>query len=175
MKPQIIAHRGWSGRYPENTLISFEKALELPVDGIEFDLRMTADRKIVISYNFNVDLRSIFPVFKGISILFSIVAELVCTPTNSGRGFPFLHTLSRIYIFNCLYFAFIHMVSACSAAQSRPTLCDPMDCSLPRFSVHGICQARMLEWAAISSSKGSSQARGQTCFSWVSCIGRRIL
>ena len=45
------------------------------------------------------------------------------------------------------------MVSACSAAQSRPTLCDPMDCSLPRFSVHGICQARMLEWAAISSSK----------------------
>ncbi|MBP5531896.1 MAG: hypothetical protein J6Y54_07720 [Lentisphaeria bacterium] len=58
MKPQIIAHRGWSGRYPENTLISFEKALELSVDGIEFDLRMTADRKIVISHNFNVDLRS---------------------------------------------------------------------------------------------------------------------
>ena len=58
MKPKIIAHRGWSGRYPENTLISFEKALELPVDGIEFDLRMTSDRKIVISHNFNVDLRS---------------------------------------------------------------------------------------------------------------------
>ena len=58
MKPQIIAHRGWSGRYPENTLISFEKALELPVDGIEFDLRMTADRKIVISHNFDVDTRS---------------------------------------------------------------------------------------------------------------------
>jgi len=58
MKPLIIAHRGWSGRYPENTIISFEKALELPVDGIEFDLRMTSDRKIVISHNFNVDLRS---------------------------------------------------------------------------------------------------------------------
>ena len=33
MKPLIIAHRGWSGRYPENTLIAFEKALELPVGG----------------------------------------------------------------------------------------------------------------------------------------------
>ena len=37
-------------------------------------------------------------------------------------------------------------------AQSCPTLCDPMDCSLPGFSVHGIFQARVLEWAAISFS-----------------------
>jgi len=58
VKPQIIAHRGWSGRYPENTLIAFEKAMELPVDGIEFDLRLTADDKIVISHEADVDLRS---------------------------------------------------------------------------------------------------------------------
>ena len=38
----------------------------------------------------------LFPVFKGISTLFSIVAVLVCIPTNSVRGFPFLHTLSSI-------------------------------------------------------------------------------
>ena len=37
--------------------------------------------------------------------------------------------------------------------QSCPTLCDPMDCSLPGFSVHGILQARTLEWVAISFSK----------------------
>ena len=37
--------------------------------------------------------------------------------------------------------------------QSRPTLCDPMDCSLPGSSVHGILQARRLEWVAISFSK----------------------
>ena len=41
----------------------------------------------------------LFPVFKGISTLFSIVAVLVCIPTNSARGFPFLHTLSSIYCF----------------------------------------------------------------------------
>src|SRR5574340_874406 len=39
----------------------------------------------------------LFPVFEGISTLFSIVAVLVCIPTNSVRGFPFLHTLSSIY------------------------------------------------------------------------------
>ena len=37
--------------------------------------------------------------------------------------------------------------------QSCPTLCDPLDCSLPGFSVHGILQARTLEWVAISFSK----------------------
>ena len=44
-----------------------------------------------------------------------------------------------------------------------------MDCSPPGTSVHGISQARILEWVAISFSRGSSQSRDQTC---VSCIGR---
>ena len=46
--------------------------------------------------------------------------------------------------------------------QSCPTLCDPMDCSLPGSSVHGVFQARVLEWGAIFFSKGSSQPRDQT-------------
>ena len=61
---------------------------------------------------------------------------------------------------------------ACSATQSCLTLYDPMDCSLPGFSVHGIFQARILEQIAISSSKGSSRPRVQTCISCVSCIAR---
>ena len=40
------------------------------------------------------------------------------------------------------------------------TLCDPMDCSLPDSSVHGILQARILEWVAIPFSRGSSRSRG---------------
>ena len=50
----------------------------------------------------------------------------------------------------------------CLVARSCPTLCDPMDCSLPVFSVHGFLQARILEWIAISSSRGSSQPRDRT-------------
>ena len=45
---------------------------------------------------------------------------------------------------------------------SHVRLCDPMDCSLQVSSVHGTFQARVLEWVAISFSRGSSQPRGQT-------------
>ena len=52
------------------------------------------------------------------------------------------------------------------------TLCDPVDCSPQRSSVHEILQARILEWVAISFSKGSSQPEDQT---HISCAGRRVL
>ena len=47
-------------------------------------------------------------------------------------------------------------------AQSRPTLCNSMDCSPPGSSVHGILQARILEWVSISFSRVSSQPRDHT-------------
>ena len=56
-------------------------------------------------------------------------------------------------------------------AQSCPTLCSPMDCSLPSSSVHGILRARILQWVVISFSRGSSQPRDQT---WVSHIAGRF-
>ena len=59
--------------------------------------------------------------------------------------------------------------------QSCLTLCDPMDCSPPGSSVHGILQARILEWVAMPFSRGSSRPRDGTCISGVSCIGRRVL
>ena len=60
--------------------------------------------------------------------------------------------------------------SESEVAQSYLTLCDPMDCSLPGTSIHGILQARILEWVTISLSRGSSQPRDQT---QVSRIGGR--
>ena len=48
--------------------------------------------------------------------------------------------------------------------QSCPTLCDPMDSSPPGSFVHGIFQARILEWVAMTSSRGSSQPRDRTLF-----------
>ena len=55
------------------------------------------------------------------------------------------------------------------------TLCNSMDCSPPGSSVHGISQTRILEWVAISFSRGSSWLRKWTCTSCVSCTGRWIL
>ena len=53
-------------------------------------------------------------------------------------------------------------------AQSCLTLCDPVDCSPPGSSVHGILQARILEWVAISSSRGFSRPRDRTQVSRIS-------
>ena len=57
-------------------------------------------------------------------------------------------------------------------AQLCLTLCDPIDCSPPDSSVHGILQAKILEWVSIFFSRGSSLPRDETC---VSYIGRWIL
>ena len=57
--------------------------------------------------------------------------------------------------------------------QSCPTLCDPMDCSLPDSSIHGIFQARILEWVAISFSRRSSWSRDWTQVSHI--VGRRFI
>ena len=61
---------------------------------------------------------------------------------------------------------------SCSFAKLDPTLCDPTDCSPPGSSVHGILQERILEWVAITFSRGSSHTRDQT---HISCISRQIL
>ena len=63
------------------------------------------------------------------------------------------------------------MTACVLVTRSCLTLCDPMDCSPPGSSVHGILQARILEWAAISFSRGSSRSRNWT---WVSCIAGRL-
>ena len=55
--------------------------------------------------------------------------------------------------------------------ETRPTLCDPMDYHPPGSTVHGIFQARILEWVVIPSSRGSSPPRDQA---WVSCIAGRF-
>ena len=55
-------------------------------------------------------------------------------------------------------------------AQSCLTLCNPIDCSLPGFSVHGIFEARILEWVAISFSRGCSWPKDRTQVSYI--IGR---
>ena len=56
--------------------------------------------------------------------------------------------------------------------QLCPTLCDPTDCSLPGSSIHGILQARILEWVAISFSRRSSRPRDWTRVSRI--VGRRF-
>ena len=68
-----------------------------------------------------------------------------------------------------------YCVRAFSVTQSCPAFCDPMYYSSLGSSVHGLLQTRILEWVAISSSRGSFQPRDQTLIFQASCIGRWIL
>ena len=96
-----------------------------------------------------------------------------------------LHTKSIVDLQCCInfyctvkWFRYMHTcvcVCVCVCVQSCLTLCNSMDCGLPGSSVHGIFQARILEWVAISSSRGSSQPREWTHVSCVFCPGRWIL
>ena len=74
------------------------------------------------------------------------------------RQFKYLHLL----LTHLLLFSIHSPYDArrvCSVPMLCPTLCETTDCSQPGSSVYGVFQARMLEWVAISSSRGSSQPR----------------
>ena len=84
---------------------------------------------------------------------------------------PPLETLK--FQFKGLFFPhIIPLPYCCLVTQLCLTLCNPTDCSSPRSSVHGMLQARILEWITISFSRESSWPRDETR---VSCIGRWIL
>ena len=96
-----------------------------------------------------------------------------------GRRAVFLFTLCAavclsLYCWNLIVSTEKHqpflLKKVSEVTQSCPTLCDPMDYSLPGSSVHGIFQARVLEWVAIAFSRRSSQTRDWT---WVSRIVSR--
>ena len=76
-------------------------------------------------------------------------------PQLCSRGnFQHIFTLTAREVWKC--------ESESEVAQSCPTLCDPMACSLPGSSIHGIFQARVLEWGAIAFSRGSSRPRDRS-------------
>ena len=77
-------------------------------------------------------------------------------PLNQNIFSPLINPISTLFL--DLSYNLIHCCG-CWVAQLCSTLCNPMDCSLPSSSVHGISQVRILEWVAISFSRGSSWPR----------------
>ena len=82
----------------------------------------------------------------------------------------FIHLIAWIhgtFLYSFLWLNTNLHISVCICAQSPPNLCYPMDCNPPRSSVHGTVLARILEWVAISSFRGSSQSSDQN---WVALL-----
>ena len=97
---------------------------------------------------------------------------------DSGSGFENITTSTPIPILEILgkhWHIPGHVCLHAKSFQSCMTLCNTMDWSLPCSSVHGILQARILEWVAIASSRSSSEFRDGTHISYFSCIGKWIL
>ena len=117
------------------------------------------------------------PQFKSInsSVLSFLYSPTLTSIMPTGKTIA----LTRWTFFGKVMSLLLNMLSAAVAAkllQSSPTLWDPMDYSLPGSSIHGITQARLLEWVAIYSSMGSSWSRNQNyVVSCISCTGGWIL
>ena len=105
-------------------------------------------------------------------LLFSMLPQLLSPCFYSGNRAWVMATDPMFTSFPVL--SWIECVCA-QPFQSCPTLCDTMDCSSPGSSVHGILQARILEWVAMPSSRGSSWLRDRTHVSNVSCTDRQVL
>ena len=130
--------------------------------------------------------RGEWPSGKNVLGLCTWLIHITCLPpTGKCVCDPFRHTMGPVpgisewtneWIYTCSQFFFFfwshHVASGIlfpwsEVAQLCPTLCNPIDCSLPGSSGHGIFQAIVLEWIAISFSRGSSQPRART---WASSI-----
>ena len=115
---------------------------------------------MLVSLYFSVWLRACYLTMMSI-VLFICGPRMVRHTSQMVR-----RTETKICVV-CLAHVCVRLVD-----QSCLILCNPVDCSPPGSSLHGILQARILEWVAIPFSRGSSWRRGQTC---ASCIGRQIL
>ena len=97
----------------------------------------------------------------------SLIPAQPLTPARAGLVLSLF--LYRVFVCVCL------CIRTPSVTQPCQTLCDHMDCVPPVSSVHGIFQARILDWVAISYPRGSSQARDGSCNLGIFCVGWQIL
>ena len=97
--------------------------------------------------------------------------------TDSSLAIPCLVMNAPTALKHSVYYSsnFAYACMHAKSPQSCLTLCNSLNCSPPGSSVCGILQARILEWVAIFSSRGSCRPRNQTCISYISCIGRPVL
>ena len=106
------------------------------------------------------NLKNYFCGDRGIEYVKNSISETICHLLNA--------LLCSVMIVSVIHFPGFTCVH--SVVQSSPILGDPMDRTLLDSSVHGIFQARILEWVAISFYRGSSLPRDQTLVSCISCI-----
>ena len=100
---------------------------------------------------------------EGISTFNELGCPLCLCPMREREGLFVKHKHAHTYLY--MRVCVCVCVYESEVSQSCPTLCHSMDCSPPGSSVHGVCQARILDWVAIFFSRGSSQLKDRTLVS----------
>ncbi len=85
----VYGHRGYSAKYPENTLLSFQKAIEYGADGIELDVHLTKDKKIVVCHDETIDR-----TFNGSGLISEMTLEELRRYDSQGQKIP---TLEEVF------------------------------------------------------------------------------
>ena len=122
--PVVLAHRGWRGLYPENTMLSFAKAAELPIDGLEIDIHMTADGVPVVIHDATVDrtTNDTGPVHSlTLAELKKLDAGYRWT-NDGGQTFPFRGQGITIPMLAEVFEAFPHLWINVDIKQERPSM-----------------------------------------------------
>ena len=112
-------------------------------------------------------------VGKVMSLLYNMLSRffIAFLPSSKCLWISWLHSPSAVILEPKKIKYMVYVCAYMLVAQSCLTLCDPMDCSLPGSSVHGILQTRLLQWVFIPFSRGSFRPRDWT---WVSYIVGRF-
>ena len=120
--------------------------------------------------NSDLNWRDGFPIFKREGTPWSPKTRDTKNPNEQTLPSCSLFTVHSSY--SLPYYIFLLY---CIFVKVKVLVWDPMDCSPSGCSVHGILQIWILELVAMPSFRGSSQPRGQTHFSYISCIVRQVL
>ena len=134
--------------------------------------RVTTDRLDVLHFLFGTSL--LLHVVKAISVCLwrPWNHHSVTKSSHSAQECPEKHSRFSQQSWSLADLVFDPTGHVQVLSQSCPTLCHPVDCNPPGSSVHGILQARILEWVEITFSRKSPRLRDPTRISCVSCIGR---
>jgi len=120
----VLAHRGWSGRYPENTMAAFEKAATLPIDGLELDVRGTADGVPVLMHDETVD-RTTNGTGRVTDFTLAQLKGLdagYCWSMDEGRSFPFRGRGITVPTLAEVFSAFPHLWINLDIKQKKPSI-----------------------------------------------------
>jgi glycerophosphoryl diester phosphodiesterase len=125
--PVVLAHRGWRGYYPENTLLAFEMAAKMPIDGLEIDIHSTADGELVVIHDETVDrtTNGTGPVHSyTLAELKKLDAGYRWTK-DDGKTFPFRGRGSTIPTLKEVMMRFLHLWINVDIKQAKPSIIQP--------------------------------------------------